>query len=294
MIKKLRDKYGNLNWDGNNPFVKEDLSDTDLSQMINAIETQSKLFAEYEHSGRAALGQKIYYTFYSDNNNIDYDPTNFKTRYEVENKMIVPYHSSQIYNTICCCQVLGITDLCDEIYDFEPKTKMDVSISTIDYFPFVRDITNTQKSKKERAKDIYYWLIRNIDYDTSMAIHDADTCWKKRYGVCQAYCELFYQLAAKVGLVVEIISGIVKMPDNTIPEDKHSWIFAYTDHYEGIFIDPTWGAGYVKDGKFVRIEDDKWFDVTPEELIKTHFPDDEKWQHLDVNITNDQFKDQEV
>jgi hypothetical protein len=294
MIKKLRDKYGNLDWDGNNPFVKEDLSDTDLSQMINALETQSKLFAEYEHSGRAALGQKIYYTFYSDNDNIDYDPTNFKTRYEVENKMIVPHLSSQINNTICLCQVLGIIDLCEEIKDFKPTTKMNVSSSTIDYFPPVRDITNTQKSKKERAKDIYNWLIHNIDYDTSLAIHDADTCWKKRHGVCQAYCELFYQLAAKVGLVVEIISGIVKMPDNTIPEDKHSWIFVYTDHYDGIFIDPTWGAGYVENGKFVRIEEDKWFDVTPEELINTHFPDDEKWQHLDINITKDQFKDQEV
>jgi hypothetical protein len=295
MIKKLRDKYGNLNWDGNNPFVKEELSDTDLSQMINALETQSKLFAEYEHSGRAALGQKIYYTFYSDNKNIHYDSTNFKTCYKVGNKMIVPHHSSQIYNTICCCQVLDINDLCKEVRDFEPKTKADVSISVIDYFPLVKDITNIQKNKEEqRAKDIYNWLIQNIDYDTSMAIHDADTCWKKRHGVCQAYCELFYQLAAKVGLVVEIISGIVRMPDKTIPKDEHSWIFVYTDHYDGIFIDPTWGSGYVKDGKFIRNEDDKWFDVKPEELIKTHFPDDEKWQHLDKPLTKEQFLNQKL
>ena len=75
-----------------------------------------------------------------------------------------------------------------------------------------------------------------------------------------------------------------------VAEDKHAWIFVYTHAYEGLLIDPTWGAGAVADGKFIRSNDNSmWFNVSPYWLIFTHFPDQQYWAKLDIQINEDQF-----
>jgi transglutaminase/protease-like cytokinesis protein 3 len=43
------------------------------------------------------------------------------------------------------------------------------------------------------------------------------------------------------------------------------------------FLDPTWAAGYVTDGRFVREWDEEWWLVPPERFERTHYPDDERW-----------------
>ena len=43
-------------------------------------------------------------------------------------------------------------------------------------------------------------------------------------------------------------------------------------------IDSTWGAGHIKDRRFVKEYNEFYFLADPELLIKTHFPEDEKWQ----------------
>ena len=158
----------------------------------------------------------------------------------------------------------------------------------------------------DKAKSIYMWLADNIQYDTSYAIHDADTAWKKKKGVCQAYCELFYRIGTAAGLDVRIITGHGRGREKSgkIIED-HCWIIVNKDPYppkpspfpeaiiyekgheetaniqstkglnrsNAIFIDPTWGAGSVEGGKFVKNDHDiSWFDVDPCWMIFTHYP----------------------
>ena len=158
----------------------------------------------------------------------------------------------------------------------------------------------------DKARAIYKWLTDNIQYDTSYSIYDADTAWKKRKGVCQAYCELFYRIGTAVGLDVRIITGHGRGRENArrVIED-HCWIVVSKDPYppkpspfpeaiiyekgheedaniqitkglnrnSAILIEPTWGAGLVEDGKFVKNDNDmSWFDVNPCWMIFTHYP----------------------
>ena len=54
---------------------------------------------------------------------------------------------------------------------------------------------------------------------------------------------------------------------------------------KNILIDPTWGAGSIKDGVFVRSEDNQsWFDIDPYWLIFTHYPDDKSMQFIENPI----------
>lgn len=158
----------------------------------------------------------------------------------------------------------------------------------------------------DKAKAIYVWLTDNIQYDTSYTIYDADTAWKERKGVCQAYCELFYRIGSAVGLDVRIVTGHGRGRENSkkVVED-HCWIVVNKDPYppkpspfpeiiiyekgqekeaniqitkglkrsNAIFIEPTWGAGLVENGKFVKNDHDiSWFDVDPCWMIFTHYP----------------------
>ena len=158
----------------------------------------------------------------------------------------------------------------------------------------------------DKAKAIYIWLTDNIQYDTNYGIHDADTAWQKKKGVCQAYCELFYRIGTAAGLDVRIITGHGRGQENAkkVIED-HCWIVVNKDPYppkpspfpeaiiyekgqeeeaniqitrglnrsNAILIEPTWGAGTVENGLFVKNEHDmSWFDVDPCWMIFTHFP----------------------
>lgn len=158
----------------------------------------------------------------------------------------------------------------------------------------------------DKAKAIYIWLAEHIEYDTSHTIHDADTAWQKRKGVCQAYCELFYRIGKAAGLDVRIIAGHGRGRENArkIIED-HCWIVVNKNPYPptpspfpeaiiyekgheesaniqitkglsrstSILIEPTWGAGVVENNIFVKSNNDmSWFDVDPCWMIFTHFP----------------------
>ena len=158
----------------------------------------------------------------------------------------------------------------------------------------------------DKARAIYVWLAEHIQYDTSYTIYDADTAWKKGKGVCQAYCELFYRLSSALGMDVRIISGHGRGRENSKKGiENHCWIVVNKDPYpakptpfpeviiyekgqeetaniqitkglnrsNAILIEPTWAAGMVENGKFVKSDHNmSWFDVDPCWMIFTHYP----------------------
>ena len=181
-----------------------------------------------------------------------------------------------------------------------------VSPTKYDWTTVANEIVRGCYMPYDKARAIYKWLTDNIEYDTNYSIYDADTAWKKRRGVCQAYCELFYRIGTAAGLDVRIISGHGRGRENArkVIED-HCWIVVNKDPYppkpspfpeaiiyekghekdtnihitkglnrsNAILIEPTWGAGLVKDCKFVKSDHDmSWFDVDPCWMIFTHYP----------------------
>lgn len=182
-----------------------------------------------------------------------------------------------------------------------------ISPTKYDWRNVAEQITEGCRSPYEKAKAIYSWLIDNIAYDTDLRIYHADEAWQKGKGVCQAYCEIFYRLGLAVGVDVRMVSGIDKRIDGSIsPDSAHSWVVVNRSDiivrdnlmpeniiYEvgeeqkakfwqtkglnrqtAIIIEPTWGAGSCKAGRFYRSNHDmSWFDVEPEVFALTHFPD---------------------
>lgn len=167
---------------------------------------------------------------------------------------------------------------------------MKASETRYDWSNLAESITQGKTSNYDKAYAIYRWLCDNIAYDTSYSIHDADTAYEQKKGVCQAYSELFFRLGEAVGLKVDIISGKSKDDKGVISDDGHAWVFVYTNGNSGILVDPTWGAGSVDGNKFTRKEnDDTWFHVDPEWMLFTHFPDIDSYQLIDNKIDYETF-----
>jgi transglutaminase/protease-like cytokinesis protein 3 len=63
------------------------------------------------------------------------------------------------------------------------------------------------------------------------------------------------EIANKVGIDTETISGYTKQNGAV---DPMSWCASKIDNQWYIF-DPTWGSGFVNNGKFVNAFDDRYF-----------------------------------
>lgn len=165
-----------------------------------------------------------------------------------------------------------------------------VSNSVISYKGIATKITEGCNTDYQRIKAIYQWLCDHIVYDTSFKIVTADECYSTGKGVCQAYNELFYQLAKGIGIKVEVIDGVSKDKKGNVENFGHSWLFAYTSEDHGIFMDPTWGAGYLDGNRFVRKRNCwTWFNVAPEWLILSHFPREKEYQLIDNPMNKEEF-----
>lgn len=292
VLDPLVGKYHTLKWDGSNPFVKEEMTDYELHDCIEHDIRQSKPFVEYVNIQNFNISQDITVGFFSNNQNIPSSAPEFRNRYTLSSDTIIPTHISDFVNSLCVVQVMSIPNHIDTLKDYKPKRTAELSRLNTNITQETISIISHVETIEDKARAIYDWLCENIAYDTTKQIHDAETCWRTKRGVCQAYCELFCYMAEIAGLTADIFVGKVKTPDGKISEDKHSWIFVYTHEYEGILIDPTWGAGAVNGNKYVKNTDNSmWFDVSPYWMVFTHFPEQQDCTRLNkLEITEEQFK----
>jgi hypothetical protein len=68
----------------------------------------------------------------------------------------------------------------------------------------------------------------------------------------------------------------------------HVWCAAFVDSAWLLF-DPTWGSGYISNGKFYKKIDNAYFNAKPAAFIKSHMPFDYLWQFLNYPVTNQEF-----
>ena len=154
-------------------------------------------------------------------------------------------------------------------------------------------------TEKEKITAIFCWLAHNIaydvakaadlsrstteDYDKSQAIRHT---LKVRKGVCQDYAELMEALCEQCGITVQPVYGIVRRQEQI--GEAHAWIVAWIDQQWRIY-DPTWGAGYVNDGIFTQQFNDKFYDMSPKDAVKSHLPLDPMWQLLSYPVSVESF-----
>ncbi len=159
-------------------------------------------------------------------------------------------------------------------------------------------ITANFKNDADKTRAIFIWVATNIRYDVenmfAINLHEKkeeqiSKPLLTKKGICINYASLFNDICLKSGIESFIITGYTKQNGYTayIP---HAWCAARVDSTWFLF-DPTWGSGYLNDGKFYPKINNDYYKVDPSTLIKSHMPFDYLWQFLNYPISNQEFKE---
>ena len=148
-------------------------------------------------------------------------------------------------------------------------------------------------SEYDKAKAIYEWVCKNIDYDLSSEVFEAETCWKCHKGTCAAYSRLYVPLARGAGLEADTIRGNSKTLLYTSGIRDHALVKVFCDN-RWLLADPTWGAGGIVfdnmgNYHFNHQYHSYWFDVDPAWMIFTHYPFTQSNQLLEKPLTAQQY-----
>ncbi|MCM3576034.1 transglutaminase-like domain-containing protein [Mesobacillus subterraneus] len=135
------------------------------------------------------------------------------------------------------------------------------------------EITAGKSTERDKAKAIYEYVAKTVAYDVEKLETDDfewdDSALKTldlKTGVCQDYSYLAIALLRASDIESRFVEGMAR--GGWWPS-RHAWVEAKIDG-EWITMDPTWGSGYVDDGKFVAKYDEKYFDPNMTEFEKTH------------------------
>lgn len=125
---------------------------------------------------------------------------------------------------------------------------------------------------RDKAKAIYEFVAKNVTYDVKKAednIFDigdsALSTLAAGTGICQDYAFLATGLLRAIDMDARYIEGDAG--------ERHAWVEVRVDG-EWLVMDPTWGAGYVKDGVFHSRYNEDYFDPDPAFLAETHTRED--------------------
>ncbi len=158
------------------------------------------------------------------------------------------------------------------------------------------------KDKEELAKFFYYWVGTNIKYDHKSLKEKNDgiitleeysnrqdkfEVYKNRKGVCAGYAKLYQWFLDWVEIETVVISGHIRDERNhyvelSEKEFRHAWN-AIKINNKWLLVDSTWGTSNEES------QSEFYFDIKPEHLIITHYPEDSKWQLLKKPITLEEF-----
>jgi transglutaminase/protease-like cytokinesis protein 3 len=156
------------------------------------------------------------------------------------------------------------------------------------------------------VQSVFSWVTDNVRYDLNKYYDikkrgglkrntkfKSETEYKSyllKKGVCEDYALLFDSVLKQLGYESYIVTGYTKDVRGRVSGSVgHAWS-AVKVNGEWKLYDPTWGAGYVQDGKkFVKKYNEKWYDANPEYMIKTHMPFDPVWQMMNTPLSYKNF-----
>jgi hypothetical protein len=162
-----------------------------------------------------------------------------------------------------------------------------------------RQIRSAHRSDMDRARAVYEWVARNVAYDVASYMAggagdmSAAAVFVRRTAICEGYANLFIDLAQRVGLRAEKVSGYAKgfdhTPGRSAADPNHAWVtFRIGRNWH--LADPTWGAGYINGFTFKPAYTPWYFDVAPEALILSHLPEEPRWQLLRRTMSRRDFE----
>ena len=149
----------------------------------------------------------------------------------------------------------------------------------------------------EKVYLVYYWIAYNIEIDCSYTgkYESAVTAYNGGKSTYVGISALFSTIISNLGLRSNIIEGQTK---RTVSDPKgkaifgelaHIWNYVMIDEKYYLF-DPTYGIGSCVDDEFRHFYCELYFGTKPEILIRSHLPDNSRWQLLDVVVSKDKFE----
>lgn len=146
-----------------------------------------------------------------------------------------------------------------------------------------------------KVRAIFRWITDRIAYDVSQMNLTTDKTpsiskvFHMRKSVCEGYARLFKALCDSVDISCEIVKGWVKSENEDLEErPNHSWN-CFKVQGKSYLCDATWGAGYLKEGEFIKRFNDYHFCPDPEEFISSHYPEDKPKQFLATPVDKKTF-----
>ncbi len=152
------------------------------------------------------------------------------------------------------------------------------------------------KTDEEKAGAVYYWITNSFNYDVKNMYNVLyyqnnqqiiDDFINSGKGVCAHYTTTFSKVCNLLGIKSYTVEGYTKQ-NGKLDALAHSWNVSFINGKWEI-IDPTWGAGYVQDGKFVKKFNSFYFLTDPKEFIQSHCPFDPIWQLLPQPVSYSNF-----
>jgi hypothetical protein len=149
---------------------------------------------------------------------------------------------------------------------------------------------------------LFNWMATNIAYDaanmnrlnsyrdTAAAVSRTLTT---KVGLCTDYAVLYTLVCRAGGINAVVVTGYALQNELMIPNGSHDWV-AVKEGGQWTIVDPTWGAGYVDNGKFVQRTNWKWFQAQPQMAVKTHMPYDPMWQFSAHPLRHDELTPQGI
>ena len=110
---------------------------------------------------------------------------------------------------------------------------------------------------------------------------------RRKRGVCENFAAIFNDLCRKSGIQSFAIEGYTRQT-GSIDRAPHVWCAAFANGEWNLY-DPTWDAGYVKNGTFIDHQQNNYFKISPGVFIQTHLPFDPMFQFLNYPVTYKEF-----
>ena len=168
----------------------------------------------------------------------------------------------------------------------------------------LQSLKDTMKDKTQKMSEIqksyvlFLWICQNIDFDAKGYFSGSNVdctpegVFNNGKAVSSGYASLYKEIALYLGLNVECVSCYVKgvdyEPGQKISSINHEYnvVNLKSNWYP---LDSTWGAGHIEGKEFKKEFNEFYFFPNPEMLIKSHFPEDEKWQLTEKRYTFEEF-----
>jgi hypothetical protein len=155
------------------------------------------------------------------------------------------------------------------------------------------------KTDRDKARAIYRWITDRVAYDVQGLLTgqigdtSAAAVLKSRKTVCEGYADLFVDLCGRMGVKAAKVSGYAKIvgyqPGDKFTQTNHAWNAVQLDG-KWHLVDCILGAGVLNGKEYQKQFSDFAFLVSPEALLFSHCPKEEKWQLVERPLTLAQFE----